>query len=268
MSDGGVGAAELRRVVPAERVSIGHYGLMDPISAARDFVAERHPDALASILGGSTAQGRSTSTSDLDIVVLYPDGGANYARTTRHLGQIVEEFVHTPASVTFWYARERAERCAILGDLCAQGIILTGAGSGLAESWQRDARRYMQRGPEPLSGEERNLRRYELSNSLDDLRSTVLRAESFATSSEVFRQSVELLLLQHGKWLGKGKWLVRRLEQLPADDTATALRDWAGSPEHSAERLIHLAARVLEANGGYLMEGFLRGSLLAPGTAP
>ena len=240
---------------------------MDPINAARDFVLEGHPDAVASILGGSTAQGRSTPTSDLDVVVLYPDGGANYARTTRYRGQIVEEFVHTPASISFWYARERTGRCAILGDLCAQGIILTGAGDGPAESWQRDARRYMQLGPEPLTAEERDLRRYELSNSLDDLRGAVVRAESFATSAEVFQQSVELLLLEHGKWLGKGKWLVRRLEQLPANDTATALRDWAASPDHSAERLIHLAARVLDASGGYLMDGFLRGSLLAPGAA-
>ena len=61
--------------------------------------------------------------------------------------------------------------------------------------------------------------------------------------------------------------MVRRLEQLPSDIDAAALRDWAGSPDHSAKRLIHVAARVLEANGGYLMEGFLRGSRLAPGTA-
>ena len=74
-------------------------GLMDPVSAARAFVAERHPDADAAILGGSTAQERSTPTSDLDIVVLYRDGAENYAETTRYEGWIVEAFVHTPASL-------------------------------------------------------------------------------------------------------------------------------------------------------------------------
>ena len=235
---------------------------MDPVSAARAFVAERHPDADATILGGSTAQGRGTPTSDLDIVVLYPDGASNYAETTRHRGWIVEVFVHTPASLAAWYERERAARCAVLGDLCARGILLTDNGQG--EVWQLEARLYMERGPEPLSDEERRLRRYELSSSLDDLRGTTLPAESFVTASEVFRQSTELLLLQHGKWLGKGKWAVRRLEQLPGNEHAEALRHWAASPDHSPQRLIHVADTVLEGNGGYLMEDFLRGSREGP----
>ena len=233
-------------------------GLMDPVSAARTFVAERHPDADAAILGGSTAPARRTPTSDLDIVVLYRDGEENYAETTRHEGWIVEAFVHTPSSLAVWYARERADRCAVLGDLCAQGILLTDRGPG--EAWQREAQLYMERGPEPLTDQDRGLRRYELSSSLDDLRGSTVAAESFAIAADVFRQSVELLLLQHGKWLGKGKWAIRRLDQLPGDQCAAELRDWAASPERGPEQLIRVAAEVLEGSGGYLMEGFLRGS--------
>lgn len=234
---------------------------MDPVSAARAFVAERHPDADAAILGGSTAQARSAPTSDLDIVILYRDGAENYAETTRYAGWIVEAFVHTPTSLAVWYARERAARCAVLGDLCAQGVLLTDLGPG--EAWQREAQLYMERGPEPLTGQDRGLRRYELSSSLDDLRGSTVAAESFAVAAEVFRQSVELLLLQHGKWLGKGKWAIRRLDQLTGDECAAELRDWAASSEHSPEQLIGVAAKILEGSGGYLMEGFLRGSRLA-----
>jgi hypothetical protein len=238
-------------------------GLMDPVSAARAFVAERHPDADAAILGGSTAQATHTPTSDLDIVVLHRDGADNYAETTRYGGWIVEAFVHTPSSLAFWYARERAARCAVLGDLCAQGILLTDRGPG--EAWQREAQLYMERGPEPLTAQDCGLRRYELSSSLDDLRGSTVAAESFAIAADVFRQSVELLLLQHGKWLGKGKWAIRRLEQLPANECAAGLTDWAASPERSPEQLIQVAALVLEGSGGYLMEGFLRGTRMGLG---
>ncbi|MET4136114.1 nucleotidyltransferase domain-containing protein [Pseudarthrobacter sp. PvP090] len=120
---------------------------MDPASAARAFVAERHPDADAAILGGSAALGRSTPTSDLDIVVLYRDGAENYAETTRYAGWIVEAFIHTPASLAIWYARERDARCAVLGDLCAQGVLLTDRGP--EEAWQREAQLYMDHGPKP-----------------------------------------------------------------------------------------------------------------------
>lgn len=238
-------------------------GLMDPVSAARAFVAEKHPDADAAILGGSTARARSTPTSDLDIVILYRDGADNYAETSRHAGWIVEAFVHTPSSLAVWYARERAARCAVLGDLCAQGVLLADRGPGGA--WQREAQLYMERGPDPLTDQDRGLRRYELSSSLDDLRGSAVAAESFAIAAEVFLQSVELLLLQHGKWLGKGKWAIRRLDQLPGDESAAGLRDWAASPARSPERLIQIADKVLEGSGGYLMEGFLRGSRPGPG---
>ena len=217
-----------------------------------------HPHADAAILGGSTAQARSTPTSDLDIVVLYRDGAENYAETSRYAGWIVEAFIHTPSSLAVWYARERAARCAVLGDLCAQGTLLTDRGPG--EAWQREAQLYMQRGPEPLTDQDRGLRRYELSSSLDDLQGSTVAAESFAIATDVFRQSVELLLLQHGKWLGKGKWAIRRLDQLPGDECAAELRGWAASPERSPEQLIQVAAKVLAQSGGYLMEGFLRGS--------
>lgn len=237
---------------------------MDPVRSARAYVLERHPDADAAILGGSTAQARSTPTSDLDIVVLYPEGAANYAATTRHDGWIVEEFVHTRSSLASWYARERAARCAVLGDLCARGVLLYDRGPG--EAWQREAQFYMERGPEPLTDQDRGLRRYELSSSLDDLRGSTVAAESYAIAAEVFGQSVELLLLQRGKWLGKGKWAIRRLDQLPDDECAVALRDWAACPERSPERLILVAAKVLEGSGGYLMEGFLRGSRQGSGT--
>lgn len=236
---------------------------MDPVSAARAFVSKQHPNADAAILGGSTAQARSTPTSDLDIAVLYLEGEENYAETTRYAGWVVEAFIHTPSSLARWYARERAARCAVLGDLCAQGVLLTDRGPG--EVWQREAQLYMARGPEPLTDRDRGLRRYELSSSLDDLRGSTATAESFAIAAEVFLQSVELLLLEHGKWLGKGKWAVRRLDQLQGDECAAELRHWAASPEHSPEQLIQTADKVLEGSGGYLMEGFLRGTRMRPG---
>ena len=135
--------------LPAASGRLRQDGLMDPVSAACAFVTERHPDALAAILGGSKAQARSTPTSDLDIVVLYRDGAENYAETTRYEGWLVEAFIHTPSSLSSWYARERAARCAVLGDLCAQGMLLIDRGPG--EAWQREAQLYMDRGPEPLT---------------------------------------------------------------------------------------------------------------------
>jgi hypothetical protein len=231
---------------------------MDPVSVARSFVDHAHPAADLSILGGSAGTGKATATSDLDIVILYPNGNSNYAETTQYQGWVVEAFVHTPDSIAFWYEKEKAARCAVLGDICVRGVLLTDKGGG--ESLQQHARHYMEQGPEPLSNSERDIRRYDLSNSLDDLLGTTDHAEKYATSTDVFNQAVELLLSHEGAWLGKGKWMVRRLEQLPHSQLALQLLNWAGSSQHDATELVEIASEVLRRAGGYVMEGFLRGS--------
>lgn len=231
---------------------------MDPITIARSFVEELHAGADASILGGSAALGRATSTSDLDIAILYEAGKSNYAETVRYRGWIVEAFIHTPASLAFWYEKEKSVRCAVLGDICARGLLLTDYGPG--KTWQEQARLYMEQGPLPLTAGERDLRRYDLSCSLDDLTGSTIPAETFAIASEVFHQASELLLLQHRMWLGKGKWAVRRLEQISHVQEATDLLAWAASTGNNQHKLVKIARDILKNNGGYSMEGFLRGA--------
>ncbi|MDQ0823890.1 putative nucleotidyltransferase [Arthrobacter sp. B2I5] len=75
-------------------------------NVAQAFVEENHPKACASILGGSAAAGTATSTSDLDIALLYPNGHSNYAQTTRYRSWLVEIFVHTPESPSSGTARK------------------------------------------------------------------------------------------------------------------------------------------------------------------
>ncbi|WP_373427730.1 nucleotidyltransferase domain-containing protein [Arthrobacter sp. W4I7] len=93
-------------------------GSSSVIDLARDYVEEHHPHASASVLGGSAAAGTASSTSDLDIALLYPSGHANYAAMTRYRGWLVEEFVHTEGSLDFWYQKEALERRPV-SPICA-----------------------------------------------------------------------------------------------------------------------------------------------------
>jgi predicted nucleotidyltransferase len=226
------------------------------IDLARAFVEEHHPYASASVLGGSAAAGTATSTSDLDIAVLYPNGHSNYAATTRYCGWLVEEFVHTEESLDSWYQKEAVERRPVIADLCARGILLTDNGAGA--EWQTRAREQMARGPMALGDGERDLRRYNLSALIDDLMGSRDAAETFALASGVFHETADLFLMESGSWLGDGKWIVRRL-RLNGSDLALRLCNWAGDPVRSAASLVELGREVLEFSGGYLQEGFLRG---------
>jgi hypothetical protein len=112
-------------------------GSSNVIDVARAYVEEHHPCASASVPGGSAAAGTATSTSDLDIALLYPRGHSSYAATTRYRGWFVEEFVHTEASLDFWHQKETVERRPVIADLWAHGILLTD--NGVGAEWQMRA---------------------------------------------------------------------------------------------------------------------------------
>lgn len=223
---------------------------------ARAYVEKNHPDAAASILGGSVAAGTATSTSDLDIAVLYPDGHPNYALTSRFQGWLVEAFVHTPASLDFWYRREAEERRPVIAELCASGVLLTDDGPG--RGWQSRAREQMAQGPKPLTDAERGSRCYGLSALVDDLTGSRDDAETFILTADVFREAADLLLLEAGSWLGGGKWVIRRLAR-SGNELAGRLAGWAADPHRNPESLAALAREALEGSGGYVQEGHLRG---------
>lgn len=227
-------------------------------NVARAFVEENHPGACASILGGSAAAGTATSTSDLDIALLYPNGHSNYAQTSRYRGWLVETFVHTPESLKFWYRKEAQDRRPVIAALCASGILLTDDGSGA--TWQAGALAEMARGPKPLTDQERDSRRYNLSALVDDLEGADSLAEIFMLTADIFRDAADLLLLEHGNWLGAGKWVIRRLTQSD-HQLAGRLGAWATDPKRDPKSLAVLATEVLNMSGGYLQEGFIRGTL-------
>jgi predicted nucleotidyltransferase len=122
--------------------------MADLVRKARDLVAERYPEALAAFLGGSTAAGTSTPTSDLDIAVLMPNGHDTLRDTTREGadGRIVEWFVHTPETVGRFI--EESDRRAVMTRVYGQGIVLADR-DGAAARIAAAARGILDAGPKP-----------------------------------------------------------------------------------------------------------------------
>ena len=229
---------------------------MDLVELARTFVEDAHPDVLGALLGGSTAEGRATPSSDLDVVLIFPDSSPSYAETLSYKGRLVEVFAHTPESMRFWNEREVAERRPVLAGLCARSVVL--GGGEYALSVQRNARQLLAERPSPLTQWELDTLRYGLSAGLDDLLDARDPAEGSMLQGQIFRSTAELLLQLERVWLGHGKWLVRQLRA--ADDPlADRLGLWAAGPGDRAE-LVEIVGFVLDRAGGYLQEGFLRGS--------
>ncbi len=230
--------------------------MTDFVSRARRHVEKRFPEAGAAFLGGSAASGAATDSSDLDVLVVLSEAhaDASFVETTKYEEQLVEAFCYGPVALETWLEKGRRERRPVLDRLIGDGIALTG--SDESRLLQEASREVLLAGPAPLSGEEQDLRAYGLSAVLDDLVDATDPGERFVLSATAWREAAELALLLDRRWLRNGKWLLRELRLHP---DRFGLAACAATGQQDLTSLAAACRSVLEASGGYLQEGFVRG---------
>jgi len=223
---------------------------MDPMTDAAALVADRFPGALAAFLGGGVLSPRRTATSDLDVVVVIAGPPAPFRESLRWRGWPAELFVHDRASIERYFGIDAAARKPSLARMIADGAALTGSAGIQAEIRER-ARSVLAAGPPQLSPAELELRRYGLTDLLDDLAGSTDPGETAVICWTLWRQTAELALLLAGNWLGGGKWLLRELrgsDPALADELVAAIGD--------PGRLALTAGQVLGRAGGPLWAGY------------
>ncbi|MFB6612891.1 nucleotidyltransferase domain-containing protein [Streptomyces sp. NPDC056367] len=240
---------------------------MDPVDQARRLADGLFPDALAVILAGSTAAGRATSSSDLDIAVLVADGGETYRETIRFEGRLVELFVHTRAGRDELFAADVASRRGVLQSMYAAGRVLVDV-DGEAGRARELAEASLREGPPALDPRTVETKRYGLTDALDDLADAGDRVERLAVASVVLGAAAELLLDHHRAWTGGGKWLPRRLRAADAGRGGALLEGHlhlceSGDPAP----MLAAAGEILDLVGGPLREGYRR-TWHTPATPP
>jgi hypothetical protein len=227
-----------------------------PQEIAAALVASDFPECCAALLAGSVVRQQATPTSDLDIVVVRPQGEV-FRASRIHSDWPVELFVHTPHSLESFWAQDMARRRPSLVQMCAEGQILTHPKT-VAEQIQQRAKDLLAQGPPALSPEEREQWRYQLTDLRDDLIGAQDRREMLAIAPLVIEKSVALWLAHHRHWLGQGKWLHRAL-QAPFPEQAQTLfaaQEAIFQHNHKAP-LLAWANEALDVAGGPLFAGYL-----------
>jgi hypothetical protein len=227
---------------------------MTAVDMARSIVAERFPNVLAAMLAGSSALGTATATSDLDIVVVLDGPPAPYRETIRVRGTPVELFVHTSESLAYWFDRERGEGRCTLAHMLATGIALAGSD---VDAIQSTATRWVEVGPERWAPDQLEYRRYALTDALDDLVGAVDPDERDAVAGQALVMAAELALSLRGRWLGRGKWLVRLLRDADQQvSTSLMMGHRVAVATGNVDEFVTACEAVLAEAGGRLTEGF------------
>ncbi|MEQ7008795.1 nucleotidyltransferase domain-containing protein [Actinopolymorpha sp. B17G11] len=230
----------------------GRDGRGDPIVDARDVVVETFPHARWALLSGSVITTPRTAGSDLDIVVLLPDGDPEAPhRASRHFrGWPVELFVHDEETLAHYLTKELPDRRPALNRMVATGVHLVGDRTHSGEI-QTLCTNVLAGGPAPLTDTERNRIRYQLTDLLDDLTHATDPAERTVVAAAAWAAAGERVLALNGRWTGTGKWLLR---ELIAYDPELAERWLAAHADPTA--IARFLTGVLDRSGGPLFAGY------------
>lgn len=229
---------------------------MEYIDLAERFVAAHFPKASVAVIGGSTARGERTRTSDIDLLLigeaLLTDGEIGAALTLEFEGEVFEVFAYTPMGFTQWAGRSIAQHRPVIVHMLVEGVAVRGGEDldDLRTKWSET----LDGGPE-VDGHELDFRRYVITDVLDDLRDATDPLEQRVLAATVFERTAELMLLTAGKWIGSGKYLPRRLRGLPAG-RVDALAGPYLRGDHVA--LADAVEHELVVAGGRMQVGFVR----------
>jgi GNAT superfamily N-acetyltransferase len=221
----------------------------DPAGGARALVRQRYPQAVWALVTGAVMTGHRTPGSDLDVVVLLPDGDpqAPHRESLLQADRPAELFVHDRHTLAHYLAKEMPERRPVLHRMVATGTPVAGD----PRQTQQACAAVLAAGPGPLPPDEVDRARYRLTDLLDDLVHAVADDERTAITGTGWVAAADGALRLGGHWVGTGKWLLRELR-----DMDPALADRWLAAAGSADRLAAFVREVLDAAGGPLFDGY------------
>jgi hypothetical protein len=234
---------------------MGEKKRLQPLEAAKRFVHTHFPNCQGALLSGSIVRGEATKTSDLDIVVFDNQLPSPFRESLMEFGWPIEVFVHNLTSYKEFFQSDCERARPSLPKMVSEGIVLVD--KGCIEEIKKEANQLLEMGPEPWSEETIQLKRYFITDALDDFIGSTNRAEELFIANALAEALHEFVLRTNRYWIGASKWIVRTLKQYDesfAKEFVEAF-DVFYKTGHK-EKIIKLVDKVLKPYGGRLFAGF------------
>jgi len=230
----------------------------DPVAAARNIVKERFPGAVCAFASGDWQKREETPFSLVSIVVIMTRVQTAYRESLR-VDQIpMEVFVHDPESWDYLcLKKDRAKGDASVAHVLAQGEPLL-AGSAMASEMQQRAKAMLAAGPEPLSEELIQERRYQISVLMNELRAPRGHGEAMGSLSVLHETLADFYLRGRGLWSASGADIPKALQAADGEFAKRWQRVFTSAFMGDRGAIMSLVDEVLEPHGGFLFDGHVR----------
>lgn len=229
-----------------------------PAEIANELMLGRFKGAAVVFVAGSIRRRESTSSSDIDLVVVYPKLEAAYRESFFYKGWPVEAFVHDPETLNYFFWEVDAKD----GTPALPYMVVEGLPIPESHPWSFQlkslADRVLDAGPERYSeGQLRNLV-YGICDLLDDLKSPRNAFEAKTIAAKLHEQLGDFWFRAQGKWSASGKHIPRRMLKLDPGRGEKWISCFDLAFSGKADDLIKLTESILEQYGGYNFDGYRR----------
>ncbi|PGS56380.1 nucleotidyltransferase domain-containing protein [Bacillus sp. AFS041924] len=237
---------------------MNHFNKLNPIEAANHFINKYFPNCQGALLAGSVVRGEATETSDLDIVIFVEDLTSSYRESLIEFDWNIEVFVHNVTSYKQFFESDYERARPSLPRMVSEGIVLKD--EGIINDIKKEANAILDKGPEKWSEETIKLKRYFITDALNDFIGTSNRAEGLFIANTLAELVSEFVLRTNQKWVGSSKWIVRSLRHYDEDFANRFVEAFdLFYTIGNKHRIIELANDILQPYGGRLFEGFSLG---------
>ena len=187
---------------------------IEPLDMAHHFISTHFPHCQAALFAGSIVRGEATATSDLDIIIFDDTLVSSYRESFIESGWPIELFAHNLTSYRTFFEQDCRRAIPSLPRMVTEGIVLKD--TNIVEDIKREARALLDSGPEAWSNETIEMKRYFLTDTLDDLIGCTTRAEGLFIASTLVTLVCEFILRTNRQWTGSSKWTYRALDRYDA----------------------------------------------------
>lgn len=229
----------------------------DPKTAIMELLNDKYKGADSIIWSGSVLRGQFSKHSDLDIVVLYSKIEKPYRESYYYKDWPIDAFINDIETLNYFFTElDGPSGYPVLMSLVKEGIVLPRA-TKISDASKQLADDILKAGPPELTLNQISMRRYLITDLLDDLKAPNDKSETLAISAELYAQISDFYLRANKKWSAKGKWLARRLFQ-EDKNLAAELHGAFEKINRSGitENLDSVIEKILKPFGGLLWDGY------------
>lgn len=228
---------------------------IDPFKAAELITLNYFPNCHGALLAGSVVRGEATKTSDLDMVIFDQNLKSAYRESFIEFGWNIEVFVHNLSSYKDFFKSDCERARPSLPNMVKEGIVLKDC--GIMEAIKQEAKDLLEMGPEEWSAETIRIKRYFITDVLDDFIGCTKRTEEIFIANTLAELVSEFVLRTNRQWIGTSKWVVRALRNYDrkfADQFVEAFDIYYKTGDKN--KIILMVDNILKPFGGRLFQGF------------